>query len=467
MNKILDMESQLPVEKIQYKGIPIWGYLRIYYSATLTKKTAEQSGEHSQRLRFNLTMLKTLFNGWSNLFRHFDYIILTNDTERKQLHGLMYNKLMDPIADLLGQDKTLFLEQTVSQKRVGLRTHSSHILNDNGIRVVARIIAKFAKMFKFVPKIENAHLLDRFNHELGIKVDYNKLIIVFNIKCAYYSWLINRNRPIFCFVTDHYSNLPFVSAAKNCGATIIESQHGVLNETAYSYQIHIDPSFKVDYFLCYGENTKRKLEDSLFLDPNHVFSVGSYYLEVLRRPLPQRSSNYSIYDLVIAVTLSWTVEVQQLEFVKKAASIDRRIAYIMVPDLRIKSPKSYENIDLGENVFFEFAKDFYELMGEVDIHATVYSTCAIEAPSLGVPNILMDISQLATKYLSSMLLDEKLALFAENPDDFVQYARSFVFEARENVMLRNSGNFEPFYTNNLKAFLATINSNFRELYEFD
>ena len=100
-------------------------------------------------------------------------------------------------------------------------------------------------------------------------------------------------------------------------------------------------------------------------------------------------------------------------------------------------------------------KNFYELMAYTDFHTTVNSTCALEAPSLGVQNILVDIDGQAKWYYAAVLTDRRITRFADTPDEYVDIINSFPILARAVVCNLHEDFFATKYQENIRNFVRT------------
>ena len=121
------------------------------------------------------------------------------------------------------------------------------------------------------------------------------------------------------------------------------------------------------------------------------------------------------YTHAIAITLLYSVEKEMVNFIAKAAVMDPEIIYFLLP----RQKKDDFGIILPINVKVINSINFYQMMACVDFHSTVYSACAIEAPSLGVQNILINIGGTAKFYFENILTDDNVTKYVETPEEFV------------------------------------------------
>ena len=91
----------------------------------------------------------------------------------------------------------------------------------------------------------------------------------------------------------------------------------------------------------------------------------------------------------------------------------------------------------------------------VDFHSTVYSTCALEAPSFGAQNIMININNLSRKIFEASLID-RITKYADTPEEYLSLIRSMDKLDRETVYYLNEDIIMPNYRNNLKDALSQI-----------
>jgi hypothetical protein len=91
----------------------------------------------------------------------------------------------------------------------------------------------------------------------------------------------------------------------------------------------------------------------------------------------------------------------------------------------------------------------------VDYHSTVYSTCALEAPSFGVQNIMININDLSRKTFRASLVD-RTTKYADTPEEYLNLIRSMDKLDEEIVYYLNEDVIMPNYMKNLKDALSLI-----------
>jgi hypothetical protein len=112
---------------------------------------------------------------------------------------------------------------------------------------------------------------------------------------------------------------------------------------------------------------------------------------------------------------------------------------------------------LPSNIRIVTDPNFYELMKYVDIHVTAYSSCAIEAPSMGVRNLLINIGGYAKSYYGHILRDEIVTRYVETPRELVDEIMRLPPVDKKGIIEANAALITPRYRNNLLKYLRGLN----------
>ena len=181
--------------------------------------------------------------------------------------------------------------------------------------------------------------------------------------------------------------------------------------------------------------------------------IGSRIIEYMHENREEDEELKSLsrdYELTVAVTLQWTVQEELTEFIREAAVLDGEILYLMIP-------RNRDDVDSMEgfpdNMHYWTKTGFYEAVAAADYHTSVYSTCSLEAPSLGVQNILADIDGQAEKHLGERLKDPDVTAYAKTPGEYVKTLREFQKLDGKKAGEKNKKNIKPGYQYNLERFL--------------
>ena len=161
-------------------------------------------------------------------------------------------------------------------------------------------------------KIKNESILEDINKEYGLSVDYLKLIRRFNARRIVFGLLFRRNKPKVVLLSCYYGLLePAIKAAKDSGATVIEFQHGFIGDEHPEYNVYaeLDRGCFPDYLAVFGRRDVETFKNSRFIEPQHVYPVGSFYIEYVRTnhvPNDNLVQRLKSYKVSVGVTLAST-----------------------------------------------------------------------------------------------------------------------------------------------------------------
>jgi hypothetical protein len=465
-----EIEGKYPVDTILVNGEQVWPYLRIWYHFAYKAKAfgyygeAEYDSQASRGskpiriLRFVKNIMHGIPYGWRNWFRKYDYIVLTDNGVRRRVGGKYINRFVDPIIDEIGPTRVLCIESTLPFPPYGVnQVYTRHVVSTSLLISFRLLVMLLRRMFSRRYKVVNKGVMDRIEADFGLNVNATYVIEVFKARQKVFTCLFRIMRPRAILLTCYYGKEPAIRAAKSLGIKVIEIQHGVIGKGHPAYNVHrdLDRSCFPDHLLVFGKQEMATFNNTRFIDQANVHPVGSFYIDYIRasyRPEPHLSERISGYKRVVGVTLQWTFERRLISFICEAAKLDSSILYILIPRVQ---KKEYSNIGLPQNVVVIREKNFYELMTYCDFHSTVNSTCALEAPSLGVQNILVDIDGSARVHYGKVLSDDCVTRFVNTPEEYVNTVRGFPRLHRNTVRKLHEDFFAPNYQENIRDFVKT------------
>jgi hypothetical protein len=153
----------------------------------------------------------------------------------------------------------------------------------------------------------------------------------------------------------------------------------------------------------------------------------------------------------VAVTLQKTVTEETMAFITEAARLNGKILYLIIPRQEMSPEKA-----LPSNLRVITDPNFYELMKYVDVHVTAYSSCAIEAPSMGVRNLLINIGGYAKSYYGHILRDETVTKYMDTPNELVDEILRLPPVDKKGIIEANSALIAPRYRENLEKYLRGL-----------
>ncbi len=286
-----DFEKEFPVEKLVYKGLRIWPYIRIYLVYALTK---EKTFFTSSRVRLLLRILKQIRNlfeaitGWSHRARPLrkiaknSFLFISEDKTRnfhfdgKDYH--IYEESWKYLTHSLGKTEVLEFVQHPE-----LRCKQMPVFM-NVLILRAFLLYSFHQIFSYKKNsIQGWNEFKAAIEEKGINLPYDektwikKLEILLHRSQVAYRFL-KKNRPQAMGFVAYFSDmvLPFILAAHKLKIPSVELQHGIWSFNnrfgrlpAGSYELI------PDYYWCWGISSRREL-DSLAHHPMHKVIVAGF-----------------------------------------------------------------------------------------------------------------------------------------------------------------------------------------------
>jgi predicted glycosyltransferase len=185
-----------------------------------------------------------------------------------------------------------------------------------------------------------------------------------------------------------------------------------------------------------------------------VIVVGNGYVEYLAGTGTrlERGQYKKKYARTIVVTAQYTVESKLVEFIRKAASLASDSLFLYVPR---DATNKYEGI-FPKNVRVITSSNAYELIKQADFHATVYSTCAMEAPFFGTPNILININGKSKECFEKVLTDPETTRYVNTEEEFVRLVSTWERLEPAEIKLRHKGFIQTGYVQEIKKAVERI-----------
>jgi hypothetical protein len=446
------MMSVLEFEK-KYKSIlekiDEWSYIRISFGFYLTSNPNINDSDSLHKETFfgklkkilkKSLIFKNISFGFKNWFKNYDFIFFSDSNERRLIEGLYKDKIADDIIDRL-PGKTLLIElPNDSHYR---NVYSKHIVSES-------ILLLFSLLLKFSIKSSHIKELDELLEKEGIKINYQKTIKYFNSQYVIYKKLLRIYKPKIVFVNCADCRMALVKAAHELGIKVAEVQHGVINDKHYAYvsDLNLNRSYYPDILLSFGLN-ETKIKNLII---KRVIPIGSYYLNYIKHnfKLDKRIKRIiSKYKVIIGVTLQdldWTFE-GMIDFVKSLAKQKQNYLFILIPrKWKVEKNLEEKNIIIMEN--------FYETIMYCNIHTTLYSTCCLEAPYLGIPNVLVDINGYASIYYKEILSPLHTKIVNNENDFFI--AVEELLKLSKDEIIYNHKDFFVDYEENIKKAISII-----------
>lgn len=455
MLKVLkEIECENAVETLEFKGQKVWPYLRIYIAAKLLHNRDSKS--------INVLVLKSFlisfFYGFSNLFKSYNYFYITSNDQRKKTGNIYTDKGIDAISSIL--KKGLVFELPIVKHFNKKDTPTENVVSKF---ILYFLVLLYSKLFVRKFKLENKDVLEKLLIDNHLTLNFKEIIIRNWSQYKVMQFLLKIYKPKAAFITCYYTNMGFIKAFKEKNIKVIEIQHGVINKSHEAYNVFkdIDSSFYPDYLLSFGFKEKETfVSDNYCIKPENVYPVGHFYLDYIvnnYQPNKRLEDISSDFKKTIAITSqNHLVEFKLIDFVIKSANLDKDILFIFIPRTLGKTQEQY---GFPNNVIIVDWLNCYEIMSQSDFHSTVFSSCAIESPSIGVQNIMINIDNLSVTHFGEVLLDEKITRFINTPESFIETINNFEKLTRKEIVNSNKYIIMPDYLESLSNTLNSILSN--------
>jgi len=325
--------------------------------------------------------------------------------------------------------------------------------------IVSRRLLDMLSLFieKIYNKNYNISLLEKINSFINIDFNYNVLIKRFNARYKIYKIWFKIIKPKIIFLNCYYDKQYVIKVAKELNIKTIDIQHGLIGKkhSAYYADIKLNKDYLPDYLFAFGKYDKENISKGNIFNKKHIFEVGNYYLEYLRKNFIRDEKLLNIikkYNISVGVSLQWTVENEMINFINSVANKQKDTLFILIPR---EYKDEYNNLNLEDNVIFYPKLDCYQVIMHCHYHCTVYSTCAIEVPSLGIPNIMVNIDGLTNKYMEN-LFDKDITYLVDTQDEFIHILQTtYTFKVNE-VIQSNERYFTKKYKKNIENAVKKI-----------
>ncbi|MBL4652968.1 MAG: hypothetical protein JKY53_08920 [Flavobacteriales bacterium] len=453
IQNLYEKERKLDLDSIIVGEVKIWAFIRNYIGSRLMFNQNRRV-YLDKKLFFHIA--KNLFYGSRALFvSQYEHVVFSSSDQRKKMGGKYVDRI-DYLAEIL-PGKFLFIELPNPNHYSLSSIPTKYIISKYVIYLLEFLYGKFLYR-KGV--IENEQLLKDVLNEFSIDEDYNALIKKFFCQYGVMNWLIKRYGIKNMFIANAYTNMGYVLACKENGCRVVEFQHGIVNSTHYAYNVYKDygRGLYPDYLFVFGNKEKEIFtEDNYLIKSEKVIPIGNFYIDyILQHDNPDQTKFRELtkpYKKTVAVAIQDAFEQQIIDFLREAASIDSTIGYVLMP--RKQTHLYYTSFDLPENVIYCDFLNTYEIIKECDFHSTMTPTTAIESPSLGTRNVLMNIDNMAKEYYEK-ILQKPVTYFADTPVLMVKLINDSEFLSREEITLSNSDIIAKEYKENLTRAVKSI-----------
>jgi len=420
-----------------------WHYLRVafIFSARRRNHNSIKISQKISLFRNKINSIKNIFYGFKNWFKKYKYIVFDVNDDYREIDHEILSRLTEDLSNNFDRNDILHI-QSLGQNN--LIPTKDFVVSDTIIRLLSLIIEKF-----YTYKIDFDY--ENINNELKIKInykkEYNRLIIRKNI----IKIILRIYKPKLVFITC-YTKREFIIASKELSLPTIEIQHGILNIPGYISKT-FNKKYQPDYLIVFGQNDKKLLlKNSNYIhNKNSIIPVGSYLLEYILKKKSYVLDKYkSKFKYIISVSVQDMFLEDTVKFITDIAKINKNILFILIPrNLEI-------SINKQNNILVFTNTNCLEIVKQSDFHLTIFSTCAYEAASLGIPNIFWNYNNLSIEYCNEYINDKNYNFIVNNKIEFSELLKKDFDFNKDKIITDNKDYFMPNYKKNMERFLKKV-----------
>jgi len=460
----IDIELNYKVENIEYKNIKIWPILKPVLFSNVSSDNRKSKKEQISKFR---KIRPAFFNIYKLFKRNYKYILFTDTLEKRWLNNLYVDKTAQGIIDYLGQDNFLIIENPVNDFHYSIKQcKAKNIVSLRFFQILSYALSKL-NLKNISLDYESKEILSKISRELNVDVNYKKILKNFFAYVKVFKVFFSYLKPEIIFINCYYSlaHMAAIYVAKNMKIKTVELQHGIINDKhlAYNFVKNFGNDLFPDYLFVYGKFFKNFFHDkNYFINSENVYSVGYYYPEKLKeenefnalKSILDIKSNNSFHKIIV-ISSQITIEEELMNFMLNVAKRDPENLYVFRPRIIYKN---YNTDNKPHNFYLSLKEeeDIYRLLKIADIHVTVYSTVCLESLYFGVPNIMVNIRNLAKLSFGDILKDERHTVYVETEEDFLSVINSWQFMEKHDIMRYAEIFFESNHNLRLREALNII-----------
>ena len=228
---------------------------------------------------------------------------------------------------------------------------------------------------------------------------------------------------------------------------------------ATNLQEQFDSQYFPDILLSFGNEIPAFNGENTWANHTRIYPVGSFYIDHMLKsfsPSKKIQSRLSQYKHSVGFSMQdCEIGWKSFEWICEVAEEMTDHVFVM-KTRRTPSSEYIKSRTIPENVYFEDEENVYNIILNCDIHASAYSSCALEAPAMGKRNILININDKAKSYFGD-ILNEIDTTYVKSKDGLIQALSNLDLGTPEEIQSRNSKVIIPNYSQNIDNFMKENN----------
>jgi len=411
MDGLNRIEEKINTSKFIYNNENIWPIYRNVigwqlavdtFTLTDTKKT-----KNINKLNIIKFFLIDIFKFFC-FFKRYDAVYFSSSDDYRTVDGQQINRLTNSFHAQKNYLRVLEIQSGNCIIKASTFDNIDYI-SSTSLLILRKLLAKLI----WVRTIEADSIEEelRKNH---VSLKSGLILKEYLASKVVYGWIYKLIKPKIV-ITTCYSHMYAIKFANDFKISTLEFQHGKIDgHFAYSIENKINPWFYPNSIALFGERDKKYLEKMHYIsNTKNIHVVGNalvdYYCSKENNLIDTLRMEYTD---IIAVTLQWTVFNEVIRYVKEQAKSNKNYCFILIP----RNKEDLETYVIDEdNIKLFLDVNCYEIVTNCDYHMTVYSSCALETPSLGVKNILLNLEGMSRKSLGN-IIDERSFYFLLEPN---------------------------------------------------
>lgn len=432
----------IDIDKFNYEGKNIFYIFNFLKNAGRQKESGKFESVFSIRKRMikeyllgalYLYTVKNLF------FNRYDYIIFTHSDNYKIINGELKHRLFGDI----------FKDKNLKILEIQYAENSKIIRSGNKIFHYYTLKLLWSFLY-FFTKISDISQIQSSLSEAGINMNAKRVIKKYIAKRNFLKFVYKLTKPkgVFsstCAFSDD------IIVATDMGIKTYEFQHGIMrNHNYYENVSKYAKSEFVTYLFTFGQNEVDFFKDRTYA--KNMLINGNLQIDYFKdRTNKDILLLKDSFKFIICVSLQDALLNECKEQVKIFAKKYKDICFILIPrhNLQVSNNDTCSNIKILKDL------NTYEIIANCDFHMTCYSTCAIEAPSLGTPNIFLNINNTSYKYFSEYINSHKFN-YVINTQDGLDFLYNQEPLKKEELIQENEYYISSKYQQNIKMIEEVI-----------
>lgn len=397
--------------------------------------------------------LKQLFSGRKHKFNSAKTIIFSNSLERREIDKQVIDKLFEGIVNEGELSPIKTIEAKFAANFYPLDTYANQ-------QVYSRSSFYLREQFLMRTKLKRLkvdwpetvlNLLQKNNLQLDLDTIVKRHVAQYLTMHNYFGKHKNLE---YVFLSVSYTNFGLVNACRDLGISVIEMQHGVINREHYGYTYTYAPAQNQypDFLLTFGERDADYINQSSLQHFVKAKAVGSYVLDLYEKQAVQvQAMSVAISGQDCQTGLESVVDL--IELAKKNSAVT-----FYFKARRTAVSWYLERYSFPSNWIFEEKRDVYQLILETTLHLTAYSSCALEAPSIGRRNILFNKNNKAREYYHDKLPEGISTSYCDSLKELHEnLQRLLQADVKEiDIKQSNTANMQSNYQDNIHTFTREL-----------